>query len=103
MNPNNTPHPDQSKILRDNRVLVVLPDGATETFYATEDATGDVVKSWRGPHPRAACTRLLPTCPQCGAEMPTPVPRRIRRNREWIELSFCSVRCGGNYQMGCEG
>lgn len=103
MNPNNTPHPDQSRILRGNRVLVVLPDGATETFCAAEDATGEVVKSWRQSHPRSACTRLLPTCPQCGAEMPAPVTRRIRENRQWVDRVFCSDRCGGHYQMGCEG
>lgn len=55
---------------------------------------------------------LKPTkmCPQYGKPIETPVPRKIiqrdnrapRGIRENV-IEFCSDRCGGYYQMGCEG
>lgn len=59
-----------------------------------------------------------PKCPQCGAEIVTPVVRKIyQRERVYTnprkprgevksigrDKTFCSVACGGCYQMGCEG
>lgn len=55
-----------------------------------------------------------PPCPYCGKPIETPVHREIRergtydrRSRRYTPnvrtLAFCSVTCGGNYQMGCEG
>lgn len=52
-------------------------------------------------------------CPQCGKPMTAPVTRRII-DRGWNpamrkqfvrqrDLQFCSDKCGGHYQMGCEG
>ena len=52
-------------------------------------------------------------CPQCGQPMPEPVTRRII-DRGWNpatrkqfvrqrDVQFCSEKCGGHYQMGCEG
>lgn len=53
------------------------------------------------------------TCPQCGKPIETPAPRLIRdrgydnvRRRQYVRertIEFCSSRCGGDYQMGCEG
>ncbi len=45
----------------------------------------------------------LPSCPQCGGPMPSPVRSRIRENRAWRDLVFCSGQCATHYQMGCEG
>ena len=54
-----------------------------------------------------------PKCPQCGQPMTTPVTRTIyRRDRDPYtrkaynrrsDMQFCSEKCGGHYQMGCEG
>ncbi|TPG08291.1 hypothetical protein EAH88_11700 [Rhodanobacter glycinis] len=52
-------------------------------------------------------------CPQCGQPMTVPVTARIiDRSRDPVtrrafvrqrDLQFCSQKCGGHYQMGCEG
>jgi len=54
--------------------------------------------------------KAVKTCPQCGKPIENPVPRKIiqRDNRSprgirESMIEFCSDRCGGHYQMGCEG
>ncbi|WP_408535870.1 eL24 family ribosomal protein [Paraburkholderia fungorum] len=52
-------------------------------------------------------------CPYCGQPMTTVHNQKITdRSRDPITrrayvrtrvLQFCSPKCGGNYQMGCEG
>jgi len=60
-----------------------------------------------------AAAHPLPRCPQCGGPIETPVARRII-DRGWNPVlrkqfvrertvEFCSGKCGGDYQMGCEG
>jgi hypothetical protein len=55
----------------------------------------------------------LPQCPYCGKLYETPVRASIhlreydhvRRRQVAVTrpMEFCSNRCAGNYQMGCEG
>lgn len=52
-------------------------------------------------------------CPYCGHPITSPhTSRIIDRSRDPVtrkqyvrtrEIEFCSPKCGGNYQMGCEG
>ncbi len=54
-----------------------------------------------------------PKCPQCGKPIESPVARKIidrgwnsSTRRQYVRernMEFCSAKCGGNYQMGCEG
>ena len=54
-----------------------------------------------------------PNCQQCGKPIEAPVARKIidrgwdpLQRRQFVrerEIEFCSAKCGGNYQMGCEG
>lgn len=61
----------------------------------------------------SAQTEPMQKCPQCGQPMETPVTARIiDRSRDPVtrkafvrqrDIQFCSPKCGGHYQMGCEG
>lgn len=61
----------------------------------------DVFIKWRDEREKK------PKCPYCYKPCDTPVQRMIfqRRAGKLVEstMMFCSERCGGNYQMGCEG
>ena len=47
---------------------------------------------------------MVPRCPHCGFAYGIASHTRIvRRNRRDEEMTFCSVACGGDFQMGCEG
>lgn len=42
-------------------------------------------------------------CPYCGKPIEVPVKRKIFARPPRGTMTFCSVACGGYYQMGCEG
>lgn len=52
-------------------------------------------------------------CPYCGKGIEAPVSKKIIdrgwdsvRRKQYVrerDIEFCSVQCGGNYQIGCEG
>ena len=47
---------------------------------------------------------LVPRCPQCGfAYGIASHSRMVWKNRQQVEMTFCSEACGADYQIGSEG
>ena len=47
---------------------------------------------------------MVPRCPQCGfAYGLASHSRMVWKNRQQVEMTFCSEACGADYQIGSEG